>query len=987
MATSFVPLRLRSRGSRLAGTIPPEDLPRHLKRLGFKAGALVDMGNLYGAIPFYEAALAQGLKPIIGAEATCPVLGKRVSLIALSREGFANLCEIVTRVGMKHDLLLTEAVGAAGGGLAALARDPEYASSLAASVGKDRVWVEIVPNCQSASSMRENLTAAQRRGLRALAAWEVLYLEPAERTTARILKAVGEGSLFSQVEIPACEASLAESLGLKHTGELHPELLSETVRLADMVDLNLDLGKPHFPRATPSRRESFRELKRLCTEALPGKYAQDPERARRRLASELGVIEKLGLADYFLVVNEITAFARRKGIGTTGRGSGAGSLVAYLLDITQVDPIRHGLIFERFLNEHRPDYPDLDIDLSWRRRDEVIAYVYERYGADKVAMISTHSAFELRSAAREVAKAMGLSPYEAQTLSSRLPYHRPKEGDPGIMRVLAAIRPELPVRERREMSRLAEAIIGFPHHTSVHCGGIVISDRPITYYTPLEMAAKGIQVTQFDMHAIEKVGLVKIDLLGNRALSVIEETMRDVEHRHGVKITVPPEDPKTARTLARGRTLSCFQLESPAMRNLLKMLKARDEDDATLALALVRPGPSAGGMKEKHIESRMSSGRIGKRAKRAASFALPVYEEDVMRLISRFTGMSLAEADILRREIKAGTVDPGELEHKFIFLAESAGVGAAQAQEAWHHIRRFAAYTFCKAHAASYGVLAWASAYLKTHFPVEYFAATLRNHAGMYPTWAHVNEARRWGIEVLLPCVNRSEGDFTLEGRVIRTGLGSVKHLSQSTMRTILKERRAATFRSLSDFLGRVPANRDEVASLISCGALDSVVPDRCSTLAGYMALKGEHRVTAHQPSLGLTGGEIDLPTRSFDDLQERRMEYSILGFSPLTHPIEFFGGDGNGNGDGGRKKGRIGGACLRGILAALRHFKADRVDLFFLTLDDGDGLHECTLPKKALRHRLELGRAYTATGHLSRRFGTESLRIAELTELPEKPT
>jgi DNA polymerase-3 subunit alpha len=943
----------------------------------------MDRGNLYGAIQFYEACLASDVKPIIGAEVACPVFGTPVGLIALSREGFGNLCRIVTDLGMKEDMLLREAIASAAGGIAALAGDPEYAAGLARMLGRDRVWIEIIPNRQSASTIRDRLAGARRIGLKALASWETLYLEPSERTTARTLKAISEGSLFSQVRLQACEASLEESLGLKHIGELHPELLAETLRLASMVDLGLDLGKPHFPRATPSREESFRRLRRLCTEALPNRYGNRHARAEQRLKSELGVIEKLGLADYFLVVNEITSFARARAIATTGRGSGAGSLVAYLLDITQVDPIHHGLIFERFLNEHRPDYPDLDVDLSWKRRDEVIDHVYERYGPDKVAMISTHNAFELRSAAREVAKAFGLSPYEAQTLSGRLPYRRPKQGPTGIDRVLATVRPELPARQRREITRLTEAIIGLPHHSSVHCGGIVISDRPITYYTPLEMAAKGIAVTQFDMHAIEKVGLVKIDLLGNRALGVIEETTRDVRARHGISVTIPPADDATERILKTGRTLSCFQLESPAMRNLLKMLKARNEEDATLALALVRPGPSAGGMKEKFIQRRMSSGRTGKRAKRAASLALPVYEEDVMRVIARFTGMSLAEADILRRELKDGVVDIGELERKFMFLAQTNGVPGRRAEEAWQHVRRFAAYTFCKAHAASYGVLAWASAYFKANFPLEYYAAALRNHAGMYPTWAHVNEARRWGIAVLLPSVNHSETDFALEGDSIRTGLACVKHLSENTMRRIIEARREAPFRSLSGFLGRIPAGKDEVASLISCGAFDDLVEDRCSALAGYMALKGGARIASEQPSLGLGGAEINLPTHSFTDLQKRRLEYSILGFSPLIHPIEFF--DGNGNGDGGRRKGRIGGACFRGVLAALRHFKAERVDLFFVTLDGPEGLRECTLPRRALMHRLEIGRAYTATGHLSRRFGTESLRIASLAELPEK--
>jgi DNA polymerase III alpha subunit len=358
-----------------------------------------------------------------------------------------------------------------------------------------------------------------------------------------------------------------------------------------------------------------------------------------------------------------------------------------------------------------------------------------------------------------------------------------------------------------------------------------------------------------------------------------------------------------------------------------------------------------------------------------------------MRIIASHTGMNLAEADILRRQLKEGVVAVSDLEHKFMFLADTTGVETARAREAWQHVRRFAAYTFCRAHAASYGVLAYASAYLKANFPLEFYTATLRNHAGMYPTWAHVNEARRWGVHVLLPCVNRSVEDFAIEDGCIRAGLGSVKHLSGGTLELILKERKVAPFSSLFDFLERIPANKDEVASLISCGAFDEVIEDRCSSLAGYLALKGENRAS-QQASLGLPGGEIRLPTHSFTGLQKRRMEYGTLGFSPLVHPLEFFDGEVADDTDGGRRKGKsIGGACLRGLLAALRHFKADKADLLFVTLDSPEGLHECTVSRKTLAQRLEIGHAYSVTGHLNRRFGAESIRIQSLSGLREKAT
>jgi DNA-directed DNA polymerase III PolC len=768
-----------------------------------------------------------------------------------------------------------------------------------------------------------------------------------------------------------------------------------------------------------------------------------PHRALARLQKELRVIGHLGLADYFLVVADIVGFAASQGIPTSGRGSGASSLVAYLLGITQVDPIEHGLLFERFLNEHRPDYPDLDIDIAWRRRDEVIDYVYRRYGKTKVAMISTRACFELRSAAREVAKTFGLSAYEAQSLASRLPRTK-REGVDELIRVrLGEIKPELPAELRQGISEMAISIVGFPHHSSVHCGGIVIADTAITDYTPLEQAAKGIAVTQFDMHAAEKIGLIKIDLLGNRALSVIEEATRAIELSRGVSVRIPPDDPATAGIMRAGHTLSCFQLESPAMRNLLAMLRAGDLRDATLAVALVRPGPSAGGMKEKFIRGRLE-GEVGGRGNGNGggrgnggrgveggngNGSLPVYEEDVMRIIARYTGMSLGEADILRRELKDGEVSQKHLERRFLFLADTTGVSKAEARKAWEHVHRFAAYTFCKAHACSFGILAYAAAYLKANFPLEFYAATLRNHSGMYPVWAHANEARRVGIGILLPSVNRSKVDFSIEGDSIRTGLVSIKHMSQKTTDAILAERRRGPFVSLEDFLARVAANRDETAAMIASGAFDDIEPERSSALAEQMAHKGAVPV-ARQPQLGLRGvARVALPTRPFTEIQKREMEFEVLGFSPLAHPLHLFdtGGDGNGKGtraqaasrgegaegrqvtnthargdraavqraypekqaERERASRRSGGrqATVYGLLAAVRHYKAEGRDLYFITLDNPERLTECILPRECLSLRLELGRGYRCRGRLRRRFGVTTLAVESIGSLPRKST
>jgi DNA-directed DNA polymerase III PolC len=954
-------------------------MPRHLKEAGFAAGALMDIENLYGAIEFYEGCREQGIKPVIGSEVRCPATGRRAGLVALDREGYGNLCRIISDIKLGERAGLAESLAAASGGIAALSDRPEFARTLADILGTERVRVEVTPNVQGASRIRTSLSEARSAGLKSLVTWEVICLDASEERTSRVLKAIAEGKLVSQTRLQASHSSFVSSQGIGIVGSQHPGLLQETLRLADMVDLNLDIGKPHFPRAETTREESFASLKGLTEAALSSKYNGNRPRALRRLQTELHIIRKLGLSDYFLVVREITDFARSRSIATTGRGSGAGSLVSYLLDITQVDPIAHGLLFERFLNEHRPDYPDLDIDISWKRRDDVIDFVYKRHGTSNVAMISTHNCFELRSAARETAKAFGLSPYEAQSLSSRLPYRGSADAPDRIEKTLETVRPELAVSSRRQIAEAAASIIGFPHHTGIHCGGIVISDRPITYYTPLEMAAKGIQVTQFDMHAIEKVGLVKIDLLGNRALTVIEEATSDIENRRRQKVTVEPDDVPTRKLIAGGKTLSCFQLESPAMRNLLAMLKAEDQDDATLALALVRPGPSAGGMKERFIRRRFNEESPSRNSgRRGPSYHTPVYQEDVMRIISSATGVSLAEADILRREIKQGDLSERELERKFMFLADTVGMERKDATDAWHQVRRFAAYSFPKAHAASYGVLAYASAYLKANFPLEFYAACLRNHAGMYPMWAHVNEARRLGIEVMLPSVNRSDSDFSIEDDAIRTGLGAVKHLGRHTLERIVAERKQRPFRTLSDFLARVSASKEEVSALVTCGAMDGFIHDRCSALAGYMAYKGD-TATLGQPRLDFYCEDISLPTSSFKPLQMRRMEHEILGFSPLVHAIEFFRDP-----EEGRAVPGNGTARVSGLLAAMRHFKSEGTDLYFLTLDNQAGLHECTLPREALTRRLELGQGYAVNGRSTRRFGVRNLRAASIAELPE---
>lgn len=988
-------------------------IPALLKEAGFTAGALLDKGNLYGAIEFYEACLAAGVKPLVGADLTCPVTGAETGLIALDRDGYTSLCSVISSVNLDGTKPLLAAVEESPRGIAALCADVGAALRLREVLSEDRVWLEIVANRNMRHVVGKALDLAKANCLRAVASWEVLCEAPAQHGVCLLLKAIADGKTIDQAELDAAEPSLAQCRRLETMFRSRPELLRESLRLAEMADLRLDLGTPHFPRVRPSHEESLSALECLCLSQLPSKYTEREPEARARLREELRVIGALGMADYFLVVADIVAFAARERIPVTGRGSGVGSIVAYLLGITQSDPVSEGLLFERFLNELRPDYPDLDIDVSWKRRDQVIDYVYRRYGTAKVAMISARACFELRLAARETAKAFGLCPYEAQALADRLPYRGSKDAAAAIAKALGNIKPDLGAADRGRLAELAAAIIGFPNHSSVHCGGIVVSDSPLTCYTPLEMAPKGIQVTQFDMHAVEKIGLVKIDLLGNRALSMVEEACADAAAAGKPVPEILPDDPATARILKSGKTLTCFQLESPAMRSLLGMMKASTRADATLALALVRPGPSAGGMKQEFIRRRLEAepsapkpdqpglpGQPSRPARRVAPATadLPVYEEDIMRVIADSAGVGLAEADIIRRCLKDGGGDEA-LYRKFIFLARTAGRSAAEAEATWQDVKRFARYTFSKAHAASFGALAYAAAYLKAHFPLEFYAAALRNHSGMYPLWVHVNEARRIGVTVALPSVNHSQVDFAIEAGAVRTGLASVKHLSHNTIKSIIRARAEGPFQGLRDFLARVPADKEEVISLLASGALDDLVEERCAAITEYLAMRGRVR-PAPNPVLGFADPRTDLPTRAFSPIQKRRMEYTGLGFSPLVHPLEFFEQNGAGSSPGrprdlahrpdcvreppGRPR-ESHAASVRGLLAALRHYKETRPGLWFLSLDNPSGLRECIVPDDVLAVTLEIGAAYSCTGTLGRRFGVANLRARSLGRLEEK--
>jgi len=893
----FVPLRVRSHGSLLAGVVSPEALCERAAELGHAALGLTDIDNLYLAVRFLTAAKGAGLKPIVGAELTALAGGNRALLIPFDRRGWASLCALLTARHLDDAFDLVRAIGSGHAGLHVIVESPGLAMALLAAgvppafaaseeVARARahaggVWLGVRGIAAERPRLRERLAESWRLGVPAVATGDVWMLEPRDHETHRVAVTAARGELLERMPRSAFCAHDAQlrspaewskrvyrvCAGAGCAEQAEP-LLENNAALAARCHLTLEMGVPIFPRAPlPEGVTGEQRLRELSLAGVARRYGTGMARAqaRRRLDTELALIERMGFTDYFLLVADIVGFARERGIPTVGRGSGASSIVSYALGVTSVDPVRYGLCFERFLHPQRRDCPDLDVDLCWRRRDEVIAHVYEAYGHDRVAMISTHATLGPRSAFREAAKALGVPLPRVNALAKRVPRDLDasalekvlEHGVPGapqrratpderqMERAKAAgagpgrgpglgphdFGPEFADARIAEALRLAARLAGAPRHLSVHCGGLVIGDRALTHYLPLERATKGVVVSQFEMRAVEAIGLVKMDLLGNRAITTIGECVHlapDAPHPD----TIAPDDAIAAAAITAGDTLNCFQLESPAMRHLLRMLRARTLADTVAAVALVRPGPAESGMKEAFCRRRRGLEPVSYPHERlretlAETEGILLYEEDVMRVATALCGLPLAEGETLRRAI-AHARDDEEfrfLERGFIAQAARAGVGEVDAHKVWCELARFAAYAFCKAHAAGYGQLAWQSAALKCRHPAEWAVGVLNHHAGMYPTWVHVEDLRRGGIgrapvTFLPPCVERSGWDTEMEGASVRVGLHRVAGLAHATGERLIAAR---PFASLADLVDRARPTPPELDALILAGALDAL--------------------------------------------------------------------------------------------------------------------------------------------------------------------
>jgi DNA polymerase-3 subunit alpha len=740
-----------------------------------------------------------------------------------------------------------------------------------------------------------------------VATHDIHYLRPDQAHLQQVQTAIRLIRPFNELEPITTAPPQAEFIppqGMAERMPNFPRALETTQEIAKRCQLVLPLGVLHFPEIPLPEGLSGEELLHQKAQAGASRlYGQITPNLQTRLEHELSVIGEYGYTSLFLIVEEILNFARQEGIPFSSRGSAASSLVAHCLGITSPDPIRLNLYFERFLNPARATPPDIDTDLCSRRRDEVIRFVYRRFREDRVATVCTVNRFRSRSALREVAKAYGLPAKEVSTLADSLPYRwfGPSRRGGSKEDPFAELHERYRSPAHQAMFKDAAALIGLPHHLSVHPGGVVISPGALTDLAPTQVAAKGVVITQFDLDSIERLGLVKIDLLGIRGLTVLGDVVETiakersaVKSHPGISImtdileTIPMEDPEVSKIVNQGRTIGCFQIESPGMRATLKEVKARSVDDIMVALSLYRPGPLTGGLKDAFVRR-----HLGKESTEylhpalstllADTYGVILYQEQVLRLAHELAGFSLADADLLRRAMSH--FDPGKqmqtLKDKFIAgVWERNQVPEDSANRIWELMAAFAGYGFPKAHAASYAQVSWRSAWCKTHYPAFFMAAVLANWGGYYSQRIYMNEARRMGLKLQPPQVNHAEREFCvkmLDGvPVLFMGLDQVRELTQRTQKAIVHNR---PFNSFADFLTRVDPRPVEAKNLVKVGALD-----------GFGKIPVLIRLLEHG---GWQGGQLSLfaldesGDEDWNLAQKVAAQEEILGTGVIAHPLE----------------------------------------------------------------------------------------------------
>ncbi len=953
MPAPFVHLHAHSEYSLLDGSIKVEDLVRRARELDMPALALTDHGSLFGLIHFYKAARKHRVKPILGMEAYItrgsrhdrgrkkgePSHTDHLILLAQSLEGYHNLIKLSSiaylegfyyKPRIDFDLLASHAAGLIGttaclrGTVAQAALHEGYAQACETALryrdifGEGNFYVEMQDHGLEPQKQLNEIyrRLAKELSLPLTVSNDVHYLYKDDAEAHEVLLCLQTGS---DIDDPRRFRFTTNELYFKTPDEMRAlfpddaEALANTVAIAERCDLELREGALHLPRFPLPEGFATNDdyLRHLSLEGIARRYGETTDPMRQRVDFELSVIAKMGFAGYFLIVRDIVDHARSKGIPVgPGRGSAAGSLVTYAVGITDVDPLAHGLLFERMLNPERVSMPDIDIDFCFERRDEVIRYVIERYGQDNVCQIITFGTMAAKAVVRDVGRVLKIPYDEVDRIAKLIP------GTPGTslkesietigdLKTLVDNSPDY-----RRLMKLSLTLEGLSRHASTHAAGMIITPTPLVNHVPLYKSNRDEITTQYDMKSIDAIGLLKIDVLGLRTLTVIDKTLRMVEESHARALAaedIPMEDEKAYQLLRAARTVGVFQLESEGMRELLKNLKPTAFHDVVAVNALYRPGPLGSGMVTTFVDCKHGRKEIVYEHELlkpilADTYGVILYQEQVMRIASDLAGFTLGEADLLRKAMGKKQKDVmAEQRKRFVEGARARGTQKALAEKIFSQMEKFAEYGFNKSHSAAYAVLSIRTAYLKAHYPAEFMAATMSSEIDDTDRiTVLLDDCREMGIEVVPPNLNTCDPDFRARDGRIFYGLGAVKNVGLSAVETLVAERNeGGAYRSLENVCGRLNSRlitKRVYESLIAAGALDTLPGHRAqkaAALENVMERAARRFRDAERGQFGLFGGGVEPdeaplpevePWSAQDQLQK---EKEALGFFLTGHPLD----------------------------------------------------------------------------------------------------
>ncbi len=996
----MIPLTVRSHYSLMRGTVPVRQLCRAARRMGYDRLALTDTDNLYGLWPFLAACRREGLRPIVGAEVSDPGDPRQGVCLVENMDGYRNLCRLLTRRHMMAGFRLETALPPLARGLTVLTSDPGLLERWHAA----GVRVAAAMPRRPLSAAHPLRKAAARMGLPVVGTPDSFGLAPGDIARHRLLRAIeGKTTLprLSSREIAPGDAWLAPPPTYARRFAPCPQALAATHEVAErLVFTGPAFGIVMPPWSDRRGRPAAEALRAAAYRGAERRYGRElPEPVVERLEHELRIVAEMGFSAYFLIVRDIVRHSPR----TCGRGSGAASLIAYSLGITNVCPLKHNLYFERFLNPGRSDPPDIDVDFAWDERDDVQQAVLNRFKGH-AAMVCNHVLFQPRLAVRETAKVYGLTEGEIARVTRRLPWYWRLETPAAELITAVQARPEaraldFPPPWPEILSR-AQHLIGTPRHLSVHSGGVVITPEPIDGYVPVERAPKGVPIIQWEKDATEDAGLVKIDLLGNRSLGVIRDAVANVRANgedFDESSWVPEDDFATQQAVGQGQTMGCFYIESPAMRLLQQKAGVGDFEHLVIHSSIIRP--AANEFIQEYL--RRLHGAVWDPIHPLLAdvlnetFGIMVYQEDVSRTAVALAGFSHAEADRLRKVMskKDREFHLEDFRARFFSGARARRIPADTTRAVWDMMMSFSGYSFCKPHSASYAQVSFQAAYLKVHHPAAFMAAVISNQGGFYSTFAYVSEARRLGLVIRPPDVNRSGDRWHGRSRAIRVGLQALKGLSAATRHRLIAARRQAVFENMNDFLERVRPDETEARALIHAGALDRLTPGATRAARMWSLARWQRRRTAaaRQGLLFAPPPEGRRPPFPPDDpLTRLRREFAVLGFLCDRHPMVLYQAMLARHGTvkaadlGGRlgRQVRFGGWLVTGKVVHTRHGES----MEFLTFEDETGIVETTFfPAVYHRfcHMLDWGRPYLLTGRLEQDWGATTLTVSQVAPLP----